>query len=78
LHAHLSKNKSKVIACRSLKKVEGQLLHFSFFLRVHHSYIINLNEVTKYIRCEGGYVLMNDGSSVNVSRSRKEALLKWF
>jgi two-component system LytT family response regulator len=37
---------------------------------------VNLNEVAKYVRGEGGYLVMSDGSSVNVSRSRKEALLK--
>jgi two-component system LytT family response regulator len=67
-----------MVACRSLKEVEGQLQHFSFFLRVHYSYLINLNEVTKYVRGEGGYVIMSDGSSVNVARSRKDALMKWF
>ena len=72
------KNKRKMVACRSLKEVEGQLQHFSFFLRVHYSYLINLNEVTKYVRGEGGYVIMSDGSSVNVARSRKDALMKWF
>ena len=51
---------------------------FLFFVRVYHSYIVNINEVTNYVRGEGGYVIMSDDSSVNVSRSRKEALLKWF
>ena len=72
------KNKSKIIACRVLKEVEEQLQDFHFFIRVHHSHLVNLNEVTKYIRGEGGYLVMSDGSSVNVSRSRKDALLKWF
>ncbi|HEY6978722.1 MAG TPA: LytTR family DNA-binding domain-containing protein [Chitinophagaceae bacterium] len=72
------KNKTKIVACRTLKEVEEQLQNFSYFVRVHHSYIVNLNEVTKYVRGEGGYVVMSDGSSVNVSRSRKEALLKRF
>ena len=72
------KNKNKIIACRTLKEVEDQLHDFSFFIRVHHSFIVNLNEVTKYVRGEGGYVIMSDGSSVNVSRSRKDALLKYF
>jgi two-component system, LytTR family, response regulator len=45
---------------------------------VHHSYLVNLNEVNKYVRGEGGYLIMSDGSTVNVSRSRKEALLKHF
>ena len=72
------KNKTKITACRTLKEVEEQLHDFTFFVRVHHSHIVNLNEVTKYIRGEGGYLVMSDNSSVNVSRSRKEALLKLF
>jgi two-component system, LytTR family, response regulator len=74
-HLYL-KNKNKVTACRSLKEMEEQLQDFSFFIRVHHSYVVNLNEVTKYIRGEGGYLILNDGTTVNVSRSRKEMLLK--
>ncbi|HZI52858.1 MAG TPA: LytTR family DNA-binding domain-containing protein [Chitinophagaceae bacterium] len=72
------KNKHKIIACRTLKEMEEQLVDFNFFVRVHHSYMVNLNEVTKYIRGEGGYLVMSDGTSVNVSRSRKDALMKWF
>lgn len=72
------KNKTKVIASRILKDVEEQLQDFSFFVRVHHSYMVNMNEVTRYIRGEGGYLVMGDGSTVNVSRSRKDALMKWF
>jgi two-component system LytT family response regulator len=72
------KNKQKIIACRTLKEMEEQLQSFTFFVRVHHSYLVNLNEVTKYIRGEGGYLVMSDGNAVNVSRSRKEALMKHF
>ena len=78
-YTHLfQKNKNKIIACRTLKEMEEQIQDFPFFLRVHNSYMVNLNEVVKYIRGEGGYLVMSDGSSVNVSRSRKEALLKLF
>ena len=72
------RNKRKIVACRMLREVEEQLSDFPFFVRVHHSYIVNLKEVKKYVRGEGGYVIMSDESSVNVSRSRKEVLLKWF
>jgi two-component system LytT family response regulator len=72
------KNKNKIIASRTLKEMEEQLKDFPSFIRVHHSYIVNLNEVVKYVRGEGGYLVMTDGSTVNVSRSRKEALLKFF
>ena len=70
------KNKKKITACRTLKEMEEQMESFSSFLRVHHSWLVNLNEVTKYVRGEGGYVIMSDGTSVNVSRSKKESLLK--
>ena len=72
------KNKNKIIACRTLKEMEEQIHDFTFFIRIHNSYMVNLNEVAKYVRGEGGYLVMSDGSSVNVSRSRKDALLKFF
>ena len=71
-------NKHKLIACRTLKEMEEQIQYFSFFIRVHNSYMVNLNEVIKYVRGEGGYLVMSDGSAVNVSRSRKNSLLKFF
>ena len=76
-YLHL-KNKRKITACRTLKEVEEQLEAFTSFIRVHNSYIVNLNEVTKYVRGDGGYLTMSDGSMVDVSRSRKNALLKFF
>ena len=72
------KNKTKITASRSLKEMEEQLKEFPSFVRVHHSYIVNLNEVIKYIRGEGGYLVMTDNSTINVSRSRKNELLKHF
>jgi len=68
----------KITACRTLKEVEEQLESFPAFVRVHHSYIVNLNEVTRYVRGEGGYLVMSNSTTVNVSRSRKEALLNYF
>ena len=46
------------------------------FVRVHNSYLVNINEVEQYIKGEGGYLVMSDGVTVNVSRSRKDLLLK--
>lgn len=71
----LLKNKGKITASRNLKEIEEMLEDYSF-IRVHHSYLVNLNEVEKYIKGEGGYLLMSDKTTVDVSRSRKEILLK--
>jgi two-component system LytT family response regulator len=71
----LLKNNQKIVASRTLKDIEELLEDFPF-IRVHHSCMVNINEIQKYVRGEGGYVIMGDGSSVDVSRSRKEALLR--
>ncbi len=73
--AVLLKSKQKIIVSKILKDIEEMLEEHSF-LRVHHSYIVNLNEISKYVKGEGGYLVMSDGSSVDVSRSRKEILLQ--
>ena len=68
-------DKKKILVSRTLKETEEMLEDYAF-IRVHHSYIVNLNEITKYIKGEGGYLVMTDGSSVDVSRSRKEVLMQ--
>ena len=67
----------KLLVSRTLKEIE-ELLEGHSFLRVHHSHVVNLNEIERYVRGEGGYLIMSDQSSVTVSRSRKEALLTVF
>jgi two-component system, LytTR family, response regulator len=65
----------KLLVTRSLKEIEEMLEPYSF-LRVHRSYLVNLNEVEKYIKGEGGYLMMSEGSKVDVSKQRKEMLLQ--
>jgi two-component system LytT family response regulator len=71
------KNGRKILVSRTLKEIEELLEGYSF-VRVHHSHLVNLNEITRYIRGEGGYVVMSNNTSIAVSRSRKDALLKKF
>lgn len=69
------KDGKRLTVSRTLKEIEEMLEGHSFF-RVHHSYLVNLNEVRKYIRGEGGQLIMSDESSIDVSRSKKDQLLK--
>jgi two-component system LytT family response regulator len=69
------KDKQELLVSRTLKDIEEMLTDYRF-LRVHHTYLVNLLEVKKYKRGEGGTLTMSDGSSVDVSRSRKDELLK--
>jgi two-component system LytT family response regulator len=67
-------NGTKLVVSRILKEFEDLLSDFNFF-RVHNSSLINLAHVRKYIKGDGGYVIMCDDESVEVSRRKKNDLL---
>ena len=69
------KNTKKIVVSRTLKEIEEMLEDHSF-VRVHRSYLVNINEIEKYIKGEGGYLVMSDGTNIDVSRNKKEILLK--
>lgn len=72
-HIYLT-DKQKLTSSKTLKDYEQMLMGQKFF-RVHKTHIINLGYVKKYIKGEGGYVVMADGKSVEVSRQKKSELL---
>lgn len=67
----------KTMICRNLKFYED-LLDNSGFMRIHKSYIINLEHVVKYTRGKGGIVTMTGGMEVPVSPNKKDLLLENF
>jgi len=52
-----------------------RLLSNSLFLRVHKSFLINLQHVKEYQRGEGGLLVMSNGTKIEVSRRKKEQFL---
>lgn len=72
-HIHL-KTGENILASKTLKEFD-ELLSEHNFLRVHQSNLINLNEVKTYIKAEGGYIKMKDGTSVCISRQRREMVM---
>jgi len=62
------------LVCRTLKEVEAVLKDKGFF-RVHHSYLINLSFMDKYIKGDGGEIIMSDGACIPVSRHRKQEFM---
>lgn len=73
-HLFLS-DKTKLTASKTLKEFED-LLPAEFFFRPHHSYLINLNFIKKYIKGDGGQIELQTGAIVEVSRRKKESFLK--
>ncbi|MGZ3885684.1 MAG: LytR/AlgR family response regulator transcription factor [Bacteroidia bacterium] len=73
-HFYLSNGKKLMISA-SLKHYED-LLPEHDFIRVHHQHLINMNHVTRFLKQDGGYAVMSDGSQIEVSRRKKDAFME--
>jgi two-component system LytT family response regulator len=70
---HLN-GKRELVATRTLKDFE-EMLDASGFARIHHSHLINLAHLARYIKGAGGQVVMSDGKTLDVSRRKKDELM---
>ncbi|MEO6730617.1 MAG: LytTR family DNA-binding domain-containing protein [Ferruginibacter sp.] len=83
LHIESSSNYSKIffreskplVVTKLLKDFEDMLQSYRFY-RIHNSHLINLNYIKKYVKAEGGQVIMQDGTTIDVARRKKEEFLK--
>lgn len=67
-------NLPMMLVSRTLKEIEETLSDLPF-IRVHNSHIIAKNHVKKYVKADGGYILMIDNSEIPISRARKEEVI---
>jgi two-component system LytT family response regulator len=67
-------DKKKLTISKTLKELET-LLDGDVFFRVHSAHVVNLNTVEKYVKGDGGYLVLIDGSTIPVSRANKNVLL---
>jgi two-component system LytT family response regulator len=67
----------KIIVAKVLKEIDEALGGPDFF-RVHGSFLINLNHVKKFVRNEGGYLIMNDDKMITIGRSKRQEFLDMF
>jgi two-component system LytT family response regulator len=64
----------KYVVSKTLKEYDELLSDYNFF-RIHNSYLININSIKKYVKGDGGYVVLNNNTSLDVSKRKKEAFL---
>ncbi len=68
-------NNHKVLITKNLKELE-ELLKNAGFCRIHNSHLVSLQHIKKYVRGNGGYVVMNNNVQLPVARNRKEIFLE--
>src|SRR6188474_1857324 len=71
------KQTDRIVTSRHLKEYENMLSGYEFF-RIHKSYLVNLREIKKYVRGEGGQLIMSNGDALSVSKQRKEDFLNIY
>lgn len=65
----------KVVISKTLKDVERSF-RTRWFVRVHHSHLINLKHAIKFLKKDGDRLLLDNGNEVMVSRSKKKDLME--
>ncbi len=65
----------KMVVSKPIGEYEDLFNEENFF-RIHRSHLININHIKKYLKGEGGYVLMSDGAEVEVSRRKKNEFME--
>jgi len=68
-------NGEKILVSRTLKDYD-QLLSDEGFYRTHKSHLVNTLFIQEYVKGEGGYVILKNGDSIDVSRRKKEGLIQ--
>lgn len=68
-------DKRKLMVSVGLKHYE-ELLPETDFIRVHHHHLINMAHVVRFLKEDGGYAVMSDGTKIEISRRKKEAFME--
>ncbi len=63
-----------IVVSKLLKEYEDLLADLDF-LRVHQSSLVNMHHITRYIKGDGGQLLMSDGTEIEVSRRKKDEVV---
>ncbi len=65
---------NRITASKTIKAYEDMLVPFNFY-RVHKRHVINMNYMKKFVKGDGGYLIMDDDVKIEVSRRRRPAFM---
>lgn len=67
----------KLMVSKTLSTVEKMLLNHTF-LRIHKSYLLNLKHIVRYVKADGGYIEVQGGDQLSVSRTKRATINQLF
>jgi len=69
------KNNEKELVSKKLKDIE-ELINNDDFCRVHNSYLVNIKHIKEFVKKDGQYLVLENGTSIPISRLKKVSLLQ--
>lgn len=69
------KNDKSTVVSKPIGRFE-EITDSAMFFRVHNSYLVNLSHINKFVRSDGGYIILNNGKTISVARNRKDEFLE--
>lgn len=73
---HLENDKTLMFS-RTLKDTETILKKYGH-IRIHQSYLINPSHLKKYVRHDGGSVIMSDDTQIPISASKRDNIISYL
>lgn len=68
-------DKRKLVISKTLSDIE-EMLPVNLFHRIHHSTLVNLSQVTHLYKSDGGYIVLENGEKLAISKSKKDGLME--
>jgi two-component system, LytTR family, response regulator len=66
-----------ILVAKTLKEIDATLSGKDF-IRVHNSFLVNINHISKFVRGDGGFIVMPDGTQITISRSKRDEFFQLF
>jgi two-component system LytT family response regulator len=68
-------SETEILISKPLKHFVELLKNIPVFYKPHRSYFINLKFIKQYVKSDGGYIVMDTGKAVSISKEKKEEFL---
>ena len=70
-----TKSRGEMLISKPLKYFVEILNHIPVFYKPHRSYLINLQHIQKYVKADGGYIVMENNKSVSISKDKTDEFM---
>jgi two-component system LytT family response regulator len=70
-----TRNSKPILASKTLKEFED-ILPATQFCRIHNASIVNVAFIQKFIKTDGGQIVLQTGIVLDVARRRKDELMQ--